>query len=390
MKVLHQAGHNTKWNLDSITEEHIGDGIIFSPVHHAKSNLIAVETEIKKHSIFDPQFYMPASQKQKLQTYSFFPDVITNGFSTVDYCSVAHESAKSCIDFQIENNFSSIVIPSRFFQEMVTDFIDQQLAFTVDAFLAHLPKGEDKKKIFLTLPLTIAMVRDERYRTSLLNWVTSYPEIDGIYLLVNFEERTKQVHDYDKLFSYVSFVRELVQADLDVICGYSNLEGLILSMFDIWGVTIGAYENTRSFSIDKFIDDDKIQMGPAPRIYLPGLLNWVRYDTAKEIMEDCPHLWDKVYVPTPEADKVLSEAKPPHFTQAPLYKHYFRLAYGEYSDLLSVAPAQRHKILSQRVEVAIQLHQEIEAEGVQFFDENCRGGHLTGWRRLLKNLKGTV
>ncbi|MDD2468850.1 MAG: hypothetical protein PHI97_33180 [Desulfobulbus sp.] len=388
MKIFHQAGHNTIWNISSF-QDGIGDGVIFSPVHYAERNIATVDDGVRQGSLFDPQFYMPESQKSKLHSYDFFPDKIMNGFKTVDFCNVAQMSARLCLEYQERSGFSALIIPCRYHQDMITDFIDQQVKFTVDAFLAELPSYRGEKLVFLSLPLSIAMVRDQKYRTEILNWVTSYPEIDGVYLQVNFEERTKQVHDYDKLQAYANFVRELVGSELKVICGYSNLEGLLISLFDVWGVTIGAYENTRKFSTDKFIDDDKIQMGPAPRIYLPGLLNWVRYDTAKEIMEDCPDIWAKVYISTPEADKVLSEAKPPHFSQAPLYKHYFRLAYHEYQNMLRLTPANRHAALTDRVGVALKLHEEIESEGVQFFDENCRGGHLIGWRRLLKNLRGT-
>lgn len=387
VKIYHQAGHNTIWNIDSFSNN-IGDGVILSPVHYADRNIRSLDSDIKSQSLFDPQYYMPNSQKSKLQTYDFFPEKIMNGFETVDFCTVAHQSASLCLKYQLENNFEAIIIPCRYFQDMVSDYVSQQLAFTVDPFLSQISKSKPKKDVFLTLPLTISMIRDTNYRTAILNWVTSYPEIQGVYLLINFDERTKQIHEYEKLYSYTTFIRELIDADLQVICGYSNLEGLIISLFDVWGITIGAYENTRKFSLDKFIDDDKIQMGPAPRIYLPGLLNWIRYDTAKEIMEDCPTLWDKSYTNTPEGDSVLATAKAPHFSQPTLYKHYFRLANNEYNELFKLTPKQRHTTLVERVNNAISLYKSLIHEEVQFFDENCSGGHLNTWRRVLKNLKG--
>lgn len=388
MKVFHQAGHNTVWNIESLKDD-VGDGIIFSPVHYNSTQMSKLDASIKDVSLFDPQYYMPGSQKTKLHSYEFFPDKIMNGFETIDFCNVAHDSARLCLEYQHSNNFLAFIIPCRFFQEMVTDFVSQQTSFTVDAFLQELPSFKGTKQAFLSVPLSIAMVQDKKYRTGILNWITSYPEIDGIYLQVYFEERTKQVQDYKKLSEYLGFVRELVEADLDVICGYSNLDGLLASIFSVSGVTIGAYENTRVFSVDKFIDDDKIQMGPAPRIYLPGLLNWVRYDTAKEIMEDCPDLWDRVYTATPEAGSVLSSLKTPHFTQPNLYKHYFRLAYDEYQGMVGLTSEQKRSALRDRVESALHLYKEIQDRDIQFFDANCSGEHLVSWRRILKNLRGT-
>lgn len=389
MKVLHQAGHNTVWNIDSL-KHGVGDGIVFSPVHYTSANVSKVSESIKELSLFDPQYYMPGSQKSKLHTYEFFPDKIMNGFETSDFCNVAHDSARLCLEYQAANNFEAFIIPCRFFPEMVTDFVSQQVAFTVDAFLEELPNFRSDKNVFLSLPLSIAMIQDIKYRTEILNWVTSYPDIDGIYLQTFFEERTKQVHNYTKLDAYLKFVREMTEADLKVICGYSNLEGLLASIYQLWGVTIGAYENTRVFSIDKFIDDDKIQMGPAPRIYLPGLLNWIRYDTAKEIMEDCPDIWEQIYMATPEATSVLGDSKAPHFSQPYLYKHYFRLAYTEYKDLVALNPKERCETLFNRVNSAIEFYKEIRDRDIQFFDVNCSGEHLNAWRRVLKNLRGTL
>ena len=53
MRIYHQAGHNTNWNLESFIDDDSGDGIIFSPVHYRKSQLESVdsilfETLIKK------------------------------------------------------------------------------------------------------------------------------------------------------------------------------------------------------------------------------------------------------------------------------------------------------------------------------------------------------
>ena len=69
MRVLHQAGHNTVWNIKSYEEDNAGDGIIFSPVHYTVHNIEKVQKPTKQVSLFDPQFYIPDSQKNKLQTY---------------------------------------------------------------------------------------------------------------------------------------------------------------------------------------------------------------------------------------------------------------------------------------------------------------------------------
>lgn len=387
MKIFHQAGHNTNWNIESLTRDHAGDGIIFSPVHYGESNIIKQDEVIKNSSLFDPQFYVPDSQKAKLQTYAFFPEAIMDGFKTTDYQALAHESAKLCLEFQINQGFESIIIPSRFYEDLVTDFIERQKVFTVEPFLNELSLIGTDKDVYTSLSMTAPMLMDERYRTNILNWVTSYQQIDGIYLQIDFGERLKQIQDYAKLISYIQFVVELIEADLKVICGYMNVEGLLASVLKIDAVTMGAYENTRIFSTDKFLVNDKIQMGPAPRIFLPKLLNWVRYDTAIEIMEDFPSLWDKIYTPTHYADEVIANPRKPHFAQPALYKHHFILMDKLYNDVIRVPNSEKVDLVSRKVDEANSLYEELESNKVLFFDKNCKGDHLIIWNRVLRNLR---
>lgn len=386
MRVLHQAGHNTVWNIASFKEDGAGDGIIFSPVHYDSNRIAKLDDSIKQCSLFDPQFYVPDSPKNKLNSYNFFPEKIMNGFDTNDHLSIAYESAKLCLEFQFQNSFESIIIPCRFFEDLLTDYIDRQKAFTVEPFLSELSKIDTQKKVYISLSLTAPMLIDKNYRTSILNWVTSYQEIDGIYFMVDFGERSKQIQDYDKVKSYMEFIEELIEADLEVICGYLNVEGLLVSILGINAVTMGSYENTRIFSVDKFLTNDSIKMGPAPRIYLPKLLNWVRYDTAVEIKEDFPGLWEKIYTPTPYSEKVLDTPRKPHFTQPELYKHFFMLISAQYKEMFSHNTKDRIGLLQGAVKSAIALYREIEANDVQFFDINCRGDHLVIWNRIIRNI----
>lgn len=386
MKVLHQAGHNTVWNTSSFLEDGTGDGIIFSPVHYNSKNIVKLDDNIKQCSLFDPQFYVPASQKAKLQTYDFFPEKIMGGFETIDYQAIAHESAKLCLEFQLDQNFEAIIIPSRFYEDLLTDFIERQKAFTVEPFLSELGSSGTTKDIYMSLSLTAPMIMDQGYRNNILNWVTSYPEIDGVYLQVDFGERLKQIQDYDKLNSYMTFVDELIEADLEVICGYMNMEGLLASVLDINTVTMGAYENTRIFSIAKFLVNDTIKMGPAPRIYLPKLLNWIRYDTALEIKEDFPTLWDEIYTATEYSKEVFSNSRKPHFSQSALYKHYFMLVNEQYRELALLNKQDRVEQLTNMVVSASNLYEELDSNGILFFDANCKGGHLAVWNRILRKI----
>ncbi len=386
MKIYQQAGHNTNWNIDSLNQDSAGNGIIFSPVHYKKNQIEAVNTSVKGTSLFDPQFYVPDSQKQKLQTYDFFPEVITDGFSTIDFESLAHQSAGRCLQFQLDNNFEKIIIPARFHQELVTDYIAKQKVFSIEPFLNEIGRVGVDKEIFITLPLTISMVIDAEYRTQILNWITSYPDIHGVYLLNQIAESSKQITDYNNLMPHVNFIKELQDAGLKVIIGYCNAESVLLSAIDPYGVTVGAYENTRNFSIDKFLDNDSTMRGPAPRIYLPKLLNWMRYDTAIEIKDDFPSVWEKIYTSTPYMESIFPTGRP-HFNRPELYKHHFKLMADDLSLLANKTLEDRQSTIQERITNALELYREIKDAGVLFFDKNCDGEHLPIWNRVMRHIR---
>ena len=387
MKIYHQAGHNTNWNIESFTTDSTGDGIIFSPVHYPKNKMEEVNSSIKDVSLFDPQYYIPDSQKAKLHSYEFFPEKITDGFSTIDFENLAHQSAKQCLAFQIENKFESVIIPARYFPDLITDYIEKQKAFSVEPFLAEIDRLNVNKDIFITLPTTIQMTKDKGYRTKLLNWITSYPKISGVYYLNQIGEVTKQIKQFDNLSAHVDFILDLQQAGLKVITGYCNTESVLLSSLDPFALTIGAYENTRNFSIDKFLEDDSDKRGPAPRVYLPKLLNWVRYDTVVEVKDDFPDLWKRVYTPTDYMEKILEKRSRPHFTKPELYKHHFKLIADQLKILADLNLSDRIASIENMVKGANDLYAEIREARVIFFDENCGGDHLPVWNRILRKIK---
>lgn len=386
MLIYQQAGHNTTWNIDSFVKDAACDGIIFSPVHLAMHNLNKLSPGIKKRCLYDPQFYVPDSQKSKLQSYDFFPEKMMSGFNTKDFNVIAHESARQCLEFQLNNEFESLIVPSRYYSDMISDYIGKQKAFTVEPFLSEASKYKSHKHIYLTLPLTISMLQDEQFRTDILNWITSYPEISGIYLLVNFNEQSKQLKDYDKLSTYMGFITELKEAGLKVICGYCNTEGVVLTSLNVEAITVGAFENTRGFSIDKFLDDDQIKRGPAPRIYFPKLLNWMRYNTAIEIKEDSPDLWKLIYTENAYTEKLFHVKQIPHFSSPNLYKAHFALKASQYKEILGFEGNERVKHLMALIKQAGELYLEMEKNKVMFFDSNCKGEHLPIWNRVLKKM----
>jgi len=102
---------------------------------------------------------------------------------------------------------------------MPSDFVERQETQFVRPFMAAVEKLGLRRPILLQLIVTDQMLRDERYRADLLNWVTSFPELSGVYLIYHVHNRRKQIDDIDFLISVLQFCRALKQADLRVVVG---------------------------------------------------------------------------------------------------------------------------------------------------------------------------
>lgn len=377
IKIYHQCGHNTNWNIESY-EDGIGDGLILSPVHSKLGTIQGREPQIKEHSIFDPQYYLPNSQKAKLKSYPFFPETISEGFVTQEFSLIAAESARQCLEFQIQQGFEKLLIPARYFDQLEPDYCQRQDTYSVVPFLNALCETEYTKPVFLTLPMTSHMIEREAYRTMLLNWATKHPQIDGVYIIVKHERSSKQVQSSKFLKAYLDFITELKNAELEVLVGYSNVESLLYSLVDGITVTFGAFENTRMFSEDMYIVTDEERRGPKPRIYLPGLLNWVQFSQAKEIMTDAPDIWSKIYTPTLEGDMKLNQATEPHFTQPQLYKHSFKCLYNQFQALGQSDAQGRYNLLKGWIENAMVNYEKISAMPMNI-EKHGNDEHLQPW-----------
>lgn len=376
--LFHQCGHNANWNIDSYTNDTCGDGLILSPVHQSRPTIEKLNSELLKASIFDPQYYLPNSQKKKLKTFNFFPEVISGGFVTSEFSTIALDSARNCLNFQIEMDFERIIIPARHFPDMEPDFIEKQESYTVHPFLQAIEESGVDKKVFLTIPLTSRMLIHNKYRTNILNWVTSYPDIDGVYLLVEDDRATKQIQDPIFLKNYLTTAYELRQAGLQVLIGHCNTEALLFTLIEGCELTFGAYENTRMFSVDKFVVTDEERRGPKARLYMPGLFNWIQYSQALQLRDGLVSVWDRIYVETTYAEEAFSSATEPHFNYPGLYKHYFLNFQDQITTLSKYSIADRYAFLRDMLRNAQQNYEEIENWPLDL-DRHGRGDHIDPW-----------
>ena len=378
LQLLHQVGHNSNWNVESYEKDNCGDGLILSPLHQAKGTVEKLQSETRSASLFDPQFYLPNSRKPKLLSYPFFPEQVEGGFQTSSFVAQASSIAKSCVDFQISQRFRKVVVPTRYVNQMYPDYFAQQNVFTVDSFMEHA----GRRPLCLSVALTAPMIQHAEWRKRVLNWMTSFPNVDEVYVMYEHIRDQKQIQDPSFLSDWLMFCSDILRTGLKVTIGYTNTEGLLYSIAGDLSITMGAFENTRIFSVDKFLESEGERRGPKARIYLSGLLNWVQFEDAKRIRDRAPQVWDRVYRATDWAEEAIRREVEPTFNQSPLYKHYFKNMQDQVHELRPLSVVERRDLLSAKVKAALAAYSELSQRGVEL-EKHGRAGHLGAWQQVL-------
>ncbi len=227
------------------------------------------------------------------------------------------------------------------------------------------------------------MIQDSGFRTKLLNWITSYPNVDEIYLMYQHPRDTKLVQDEDFLRDCLRFFSEIRATGLALTVGYTNVEGLLFSTVGDLTLTIGSFENTRIFSIDRFLISEEERRGPKARIYLAGLMNWLQFEDAKTIRARAPEVWKAVYRGTTHSEEALGFPVEPTFNQSHLYKHYFQNMDDEFRVLGKLSPNDRRLYLLQQLNLARWAYSQLASRGIQL-EKHGRGSHVSAWIDALK------
>jgi hypothetical protein len=378
-QLLHQLGHQYQWNLQSHQNDHTGDGVIVGPRYMDPDKLSGIPYILRKQSFFDPQFFLPNSARGKLQKYSFFPDVLAGGFTTTEWSPVvSSECANGCVEFQRSMGFGSVVIPTRFYEGMPSDYISKQEHQFVTPFLACIGDLKLEVPVYLQLILTDQMLKDKPYREQILNWVTSFPEVSGVYLIYHVHNRQKQIGDIDLLMSLMSFISALKAANMSVVVGYTNAESALLLCAGPDAVTMGSYENLRMFNLRSFEEaDGSVRRGPNARVYIPRLLEWVEYQYIGAIRRVVGDIDE--YIGDDSYRMSMFEPKYNwHFTKREPYMHYFKSFTMQFQRLSSPTDGTLiDKVLAE----CQQAHNEfrnLREKGV-VFPSGSGGEHIAGW-----------
>src|SRR5699024_2069775 len=279
--------------------------------------------DIRTVSFFDPQFYLPQDAAKKLATYDFFPENMLASFSTEDLIEQSYEIAYQCLSFQKDLDFKYSVIPTRYFSDLPEDALEQLTAIYLEPFIAEHSRIDGAPPLLLTVIVKQIQLEDGLLRSELITWITNYSKIKGVYLIFDNDFYTKQIKEPEYLANQLLFIHFLRQNGLEVHVGYTNTEGYLLSVAGPTSVSVGSYENLRSFGTKRLeTRESGVQQGPTPRIYSGKLFQWIPNTYIPAMRRLVPD-WNDLFDESPYKEYLLSPETELNFQRKEIYKHYF-------------------------------------------------------------------
>jgi len=380
-EIYHQLGHNAVWNIDSLINDGIGNGMIISPRSMTLSKVMDLDESLRSLTIFDPQISNPHEVNEKMRSYDFYPSlVMPGGFNTDRFGEYTSNIAEKCVDFQLSSKFSNVVIPTRYFNELpnITDFIKYQQEHYINPFLKAIKKTGNNKEIILQLILNGNMVKSEEFRTELLNWITGIEEISGVYLITELKPRRKQIDDIKYLYSLLKFTNALYNNELKTILGYLNSESILISISNPSILTIGSFENLRIFDHARLLEDmDRTERRGPPntRVYVPFLLDWIEQPYIETMIDQIPDFRERLgnneYI-----TRMLDPEYHWYWNKPEPYKHFFIESSKQLREVGHIHEEERYHLVSSIIESARTEYSRIEDIGIVLDDY---GSYLPKW-----------
>lgn len=385
--VFHQTGFRYQWNIQSYLKDGVGDGLILSPLNMPSSQIINLDKEIKKNSYFDPQLYIFSIKNAKINTYSYFPCNL-KGNHTYSDLIINKKVAKKCIDFQLKNDFRYIIIPTLYFDNIVTSYFKKIEKF-IFQYINYFKIANVKKKLLLTLFVKHEQLSDKSKMIDLLNWATKINEVTGFYVIFENKFTTKQIKNINYLVNTLKLISALKFNGFEVHVGYNNNEGILYSIANPNSISLGSYENLRKFDIRRFQSNKTKGRNPNPRIYSSKLFQWIEKVYIDNIVSKKSNICKDIFYNTKYKMKMFNPNYAWHFAKPEIYMHYFIVFNNQLKNIASLNQRERIAFLESNINDAKKIFNQIKNLGIEL-GENSDGSHLDIWIKTIKKFKSTL
>lgn len=371
-------------------------GVIWSPRDEEPGSLPLAMAEHKAAGtnsvmIIDPQFYATTitnARSGKLPDYDYYPNSLLTRANFNNPQNI-QDYAQNVIDYQLTLDVDRIVSPTICFD----DFQDQWSQIALMMANAAINYHASKSNI---PPLLVSLVFSETALSSTTGLeefldIVSVLETQGIYLIIVRSSQSYPTSlEPNRLENLLYLVYTLAHVNqLELICGYSDLESVMLHAVGVNATGCGWYSNLRQFSFDRFLPASGGQ--PArPRYTSLPLLNSIlteELDSINYIGQLSSVLSGSIY------DGAFDNQPTPSIVAWPLdvstLHHWSALQQAVNRVLSSTSVGQRLDICVDMIGQAEVRYQQLMQSGVAF-DTPSSNRNLRNWGAAISSFRSRV
>ena len=226
-------------------------GAILSPVNYEQEEVTEQVTELRERaggrSIFDPQLYVPTSDRGKLRTWSYFPnDVDTADLSAPEWWD---ELVAKVAETVRQVAPAAVCSPATLYRTYAPGYFADSVRVgrTLRAMLA----GTDIETL-QTVIVGLPDLTSRAHRMEIASIVSDSDIAEVFLVLVGNTEPRRELTDVEELKGAMSFIRTLENADIRVTVGYCSSDVLLWKSAGATNCATGKFFNLRRFTRTRF------------------------------------------------------------------------------------------------------------------------------------------
>lgn len=312
---LVQIGHNGHKLAQDILDNGYADGAILSPADYKSDRNATLASRINDRDgivLFDPQFYIPRSDRPKFDSYDYFEDFGGDEFDTVEIGDELGNLSNQILDYQDKLETDAYISPAR----LLDTFSDSKLDYWADITEAFIEAAEERDRdipIYVSLPIDQRPLTDKSQRDDLLNQVTQF-DPDGFYVSGEFEfESRYPLTGASNVYSMLDLLNTLKQNRYEVLVGHSHQIAHLFFGIGVDAFASGHYINLRAFDTRRWEPTDGQSGGrQVVKYYSDKLLNELRVDPDLDLMYQKDDFdLEKIRTPSDYDDPLFDGSDPP-------------------------------------------------------------------------------
>jgi hypothetical protein len=255
MRLYLQLGYGMMDHCQHLIERWERGTVILSPRDLEPEQLVAFSERIRGlprgRVLFDPQFYSPHSDHERLCSHSYWP----SDYSTGSFWSGPQltELVRKIFQCNATYGCKEVILPG-----MLASEIDDDWLATQQAVLEVAAEIDSDIPVISTVALSGDAAKSEEQIALLLEHAEDWNPT-GYYIVCEHPENEYLVSDAQWLTNILNLIAGLRLRGAKVLLGYANQQMLVAAAAKATAICSGSWLNVRAFSLDKFSESEGIK-----------------------------------------------------------------------------------------------------------------------------------